>query len=118
MGSVKSSLPLPRNVGNVRSPVCFLLLLLFLIARSRADLDMIRCYTKPKGQDVPDYSDPVMLMKRKSTVEDFCRKIHKSLADQFKFAWVWGTSVKHEPQKVGMAHQLEDEDVVQIIKKM
>ncbi len=28
-----------------------------------------------------------------------------------------GTSTKHNPQRVGMAHILEDEDVVQIIKK-
>jgi len=32
-------------------------------------------------------------------------------------AWVWGSSVKHHPQKVGIDHVLEDEDVVQIVKK-
>ena len=32
-------------------------------------------------------------------------------------AWVWGSSVKHHPQKVGIDHQLEDEDVVQIVKR-
>lgn len=31
-------------------------------------------------------------------------------------ALVWGTSVKHNPQKVGKDHVLRDEDVVQIIK--
>jgi ribosome-interacting GTPase 1 len=30
---------------------------------------------------------------------------------------VWGSSVKHNPQKVGREHVLKDEDVVQIIKK-
>ncbi len=32
-------------------------------------------------------------------------------------ASVWGSSVKHNPQRVGKEHILEDEDVVQIIKK-
>lgn len=29
-----------------------------------------------------------------------------------KYAMVWGNSVKHNPQKVGKDHQLNDEDVV------
>ncbi|PSS36729.1 Developmentally-regulated G-protein [Actinidia chinensis var. chinensis] len=37
---------------------------------------------------------------------------------QFKYALVWGSSVKHKPQRVGREHELEDEDVVQIIKKV
>jgi hypothetical protein len=31
---------------------------------------------------------------------------------------VWGTSVKHRPQRVGKKHMLEDEDVVQIMQKV
>lgn len=33
-------------------------------------------------------------------------------------ALVWGSSVKHMPQKVGKDHVLNDEDVVQIVKKI
>lgn len=33
-------------------------------------------------------------------------------------ALVWGSSVKHQPQKVGKEHVLNDEDVVQIVKKV
>ncbi len=33
-------------------------------------------------------------------------------------ALVWGSSVKHNPQKVGKEHTLADEDVVQIIKRV
>ena len=33
-------------------------------------------------------------------------------------ALVWGSSVKHQPQKVGKDHVLNDEDVVQIVKKV
>ena len=32
-------------------------------------------------------------------------------------ALVWGSSVKHQPQVVGREHILNDEDVVQIVKK-
>jgi len=32
-------------------------------------------------------------------------------------ALVWGSSVKHQPQRVGKEHVLNDEDVVQIVKK-
>lgn len=31
--------------------------------------------------------------------------------EQFKSAVVYGKSVKHQPQRVGLAHELEDEDV-------
>lgn len=32
-------------------------------------------------------------------------------------ALVWGSSVKHNPQKVGKEHTLDDEDVIQLVKK-
>jgi ribosome-interacting GTPase 1 len=77
----------------------------------------VSSYTKPKGQ-IPDYDAPVVLPRDKNTVEDFCNRIHRGLVDQFKYAWVCGTSVKHNPQKVGLDHELADEDVVQIVKKI
>ena len=79
-------------------------------------LDLVRIYTKPKGQ-IPDYTAPVILSSSRCRVEDFCLRIHKSLLDEFKLAIVWGRSVKHNPQKVGKEHMLTDEDVVQIVKK-
>ena len=51
-------------------------------------------------------------------VEGFCNRIHKGIIKQFKYALVWGTSVKHRPQKVGKEHVLQDEDIVQIVKKV
>lgn len=32
-------------------------------------------------------------------------------------AVVWGTSVKYNPQRVGKDHELNDEDVVQVVKR-
>jgi ribosome-interacting GTPase 1 len=40
------------------------------------------------------------------------------MAKQLKYALVWGASAKHRPQRVGKDHQLEDEDIVQIVKKI
>eukprot|EP00485_Elphidium_margaritaceum_P017447 CAMPEP_0202730394 /NCGR_PEP_ID=MMETSP1385-20130828/186615_1 /ASSEMBLY_ACC=CAM_ASM_000861 /TAXON_ID=933848 /ORGANISM="Elphidium margaritaceum" /LENGTH=371 /DNA_ID=CAMNT_0049396667 /DNA_START=1313 /DNA_END=2428 /DNA_ORIENTATION=- len=81
------------------------------------ELKMLRIFTKPKGA-IPDFNEPVIMKKEKGcTVHDFCMKIHKAVADNLKFAWVWGTSVKHNPQKVGKDHKLHDEDVVQLVKK-
>lgn len=76
----------------------------------------IRIYTKPKSQ-MPDYGAPVVLRENERSIEAFCNRIHKGIIKQFKYAWVWGRSVRHQPQRVGKDHMLEDEDVVQVVKK-
>lgn len=88
-----------------------------LLEKMWAYLSLIRIYTKPKGQ-LPDYSSPVVLQNGRSSVEDLCNTLHKSIMNEFKHALVWGSSVKHQPQKVGKDHVLQDEDVVQIVKKV
>ena len=70
-----------------------------------------------QGQ-LPDYESPVVLQTHHCTVEDFCNKIHRSIIKDLKHALVWGTSVKHQPQRVGKDHVLHDEDVVQIVKRV
>jgi uncharacterized protein len=86
-------------------------------------------YTKPKGK-LPDYTQPVVLRANKCTVEDFvsqpnttpclfstsaktdeCNAIHKTIVEQFRQAIVYGKSVKHQPQRVGLSHELADEDI-------
>jgi len=89
--------------------VCIILIKLIII--------VICSYTKPKGQ-LPDYSSPVVLNRGRTSLEDFCNKIHRTIIKEFKYALVWGSSVKHQPQKVGLEHVLNDEDVVQIVKKV
>ena len=60
---------------------------------------------------------PRLVWVPKITIEHFCLRIHKNLLKQLKYAWVWGQSVKHQPQKVGKDHVLMDEDIVQFVKK-
>ncbi|KAF3273445.1 GTP-binding protein rbg1 [Orbilia javanica] len=79
-------------------------------------LNLRRIYTKPKGQQ-PDYSAPVVLKGGQYTVEDFCKSIHKSILEVFKYAIVYGRSVKHQPQRVGLSHELMDEDIVTLVKR-
>lgn len=86
-----------------------------LVEKIWSYLDLVRIYTKPRGQ-VPDYTAPVILKRGKSSITEFCVRIHKQLLAEFKYALVWGTSVKHNPQKCGKEHVLADEDVVQIVK--
>jgi hypothetical protein len=40
-----------------------------------------------------------------------CNAIHRSILEQFKTAVVYGKSVKHQPQRVGLSHELCDEDI-------
>lgn len=101
-------------------------------------LKLVRVYTKPKGK-MPDYDAPVVLRSTRCTVEDFvslrpshffvtslilwsqrahadgkmlqCNAIHRTIVENFKGAVVYGKSVKHQPQRVGLSHELADEDI-------
>lgn len=80
--------------------------------------NMMRIYTKPRGQ-MPDYDEPVILhVDGTPTIEQFCMRLHKSIIDSFSHAFVWGKSAKHQPQRCGRDHVLMDEDIVQICKKV
>ncbi|EKM83604.1 hypothetical protein AGABI1DRAFT_50892 [Agaricus bisporus var. burnettii JB137-S8] len=80
-------------------------------------LSLVKVYTKKRGAH-PDLTDPVC-MRKGATVEDICNGIHRSLAPNFRYALVWGKSSKFAPhaQKVSLAHQVQDEDVVSIFTK-
>jgi len=77
---------------------------------------MMRIYTKPRGS-IPDYDEPIILHASNPTIEQLCGRLHRSLIDSFSYAWVWGASCKHSPQRCGKDHMLADEDVIQIVKK-
>ncbi|CED84984.1 developmentally regulated gtp-binding protein [Phaffia rhodozyma] len=89
----------------------------YLLERIWDELALVKVYTKKRG-DHPDLSDPVCL-RRGATIEHVCHHIHRSIASHFRYALVWGKSSKFnpQPQKVGLTHQLMDEDVVSIFTK-
>ncbi len=75
-------------------------------------LNFIRIYLKPPGGK-PDFEEP-LIMRRGCTVEDVCRKLHGDMVKNFRYARVWGKSVKYQGQRVGLDHVLEDEDILTI----
>ena len=81
-------------------------------------MGLLRIYTK-KRSEPPSFEEPVVLSKYRNglTVEGAVKQISQDLLEKFSYALVWGTSTKYSPQHCGLAHILEDEDVLQIVKK-
>jgi hypothetical protein len=85
-----------------------------LVEEMYEKLDFIRIYLKPPSKKAS--SEPLIL-KRGSRIEDVCRKLHRNMLENFRYARVWGRSVKFDGQRVGLEHVLEDEDTLTIYAK-
>lgn len=75
-------------------------------------LGLIRVYMKKIGKE-PDMKEPIIFRER-PTVTDVCRWIHGDLVKKLEYAKVWGTSVRHDGQRVGVDWQLADGDIVEL----
>jgi len=78
-------------------------------------LKFIRIYMRPKGGET-DFKEP-LIARNGDSVEDICNKLHRRLKREFRYALIWGKSVKFGGQRVGLNHILQDEDVLTIIKR-
>jgi len=78
-------------------------------------LCFIKIYTKRRGEKA-DMNEP-MIVKNGVTVSDICNMLHRDLKSNFRYALVWGKSVKHASQRVGLDHVLIDGDVITIVKR-
>lgn len=77
---------------------------------------IIRVYTKQPNDNKP--SDKPLILKKGATVLDAAKAIHSVLYKRFKYARVWGPSVKYPGERVGGDHILMDKDIIEIhIKK-
>ncbi len=74
---------------------------------------LIRIYLKPQSGKI-DYDAPLIL-KKGATIEDICRALHRDFVKKFRYAMVWGKSVKFPGQHVGLEHKVEDEDIVRLV---
>jgi hypothetical protein len=76
-------------------------------------LGFMRIFLKP--QSGPADLDEPLIIRTGSSVEDVCRKLHRDFVDRFRYAKVWGNSVKHPGQRVGLPYRLHDGDLLSII---
>lgn len=77
------------------------------------NLSFLRIYLKEIGNK-PDLEEP-LIIQAPCSLEKLCLKLHKDFATKFKFARIWGKSVKFDGQKVvKLKHELCDEDVVEL----
>ena len=56
-------------------------------------------------------------IRKGTNVKSLCANISTQLLRDFNYALVWGKSAVHAPQRCGLTHKLDDEDVVQIVAK-
>src|SRR3989344_5520013 len=75
-------------------------------------LDFMRVYLKEPRKEA-DLKEP-LIMKRNSTIETVCNKLHKDFSKKFKFARVWGASTRFPGQKLMLGHVLRDRDILEI----
>ena len=78
-------------------------------------LDFVRIYMRRRTGET-DFEEP-MVVRGGATIGDVCDKVHRGMKDEFRYAQVWGKSVKFGGQRVGMAHRLMDQDVLTIVTK-
>lgn len=78
-------------------------------------LRFMRVYTKTRTKGV-DREEPMML-KEGDTIGEFVKKLPRDYRKNFRYALVWGRSVKFPGQRVGLEHVLKDEDIVYVVKK-
>ncbi len=85
-----------------------------LVERIWETLDFIRIYLKRPDGDA-DFEKPLILSAG-STLRDVCKKIHPRFVEGAKYAFISGSSVKFEGQRVSLDHVPADKDVVTIMK--
>ncbi len=78
-------------------------------------LDFVRIYMRRRTGET-DFKEP-MIVKGGSTILEVCNKVHRTMKDEFRYAQVWGKSVKFGGQRVGITHRLMDEDVLTVVTK-
>src|SRR3989344_305108 len=75
-------------------------------------LDFIRVYLKEPKKEA-DLNEPLIIFCGAS-IENVCVKLHHDFVKKFKFARVWGKSVKFPGQRLMLKHILQDQDILEL----
>ena len=75
-------------------------------------LGIIRIYIKPR---LSDEKSP-MTLKKGATAFSVAKILHSEFANEIKYAYITGPSVKYPNQRVGIMHVLKDGDIITFIK--
>ncbi len=75
------------------------------------NLGLIKVFTKTPGKK-KDW--PPIALDSGSSIRDIAVFVHKDFVKKFKFARVWGQSAKFAGQRLGLEHELKDDDVVEL----
>ncbi len=76
-------------------------------------LSLMSIYLKEPGKEA-DLKEPLIIF-RKATLRDLCSKLHRDFMDRFRFARIWGSSVRYSGQRVvKLRHTLHDSDIVEL----
>jgi hypothetical protein len=72
---------------------------------------LIRVFLRRPGETETD----AVALPRGSTVADAAARVHNDLAQSHHGARVWGRSAKFDGQRVGRAHALAEDDVIELV---
>ena len=79
-------------------------------------LNFMNIFLKEPGKEA-DKEVPLVI-RNKSTIRNVCEKLHRDFVMKFKFARVWGKSVRFAGQKViKLDHVLQDNDILELHMK-
>ena len=76
-------------------------------------LSFMRVFCKEVGKKA-DLGQP-LIIRRGDSVRRMCEKLHKDFVAKFRFARIWGKSVKFGGQKIlSLNHMLQEGDIIEI----
>ncbi|HEX7627331.1 MAG TPA: GTP-binding protein [Candidatus Methanoperedens sp.] len=78
-------------------------------------LGFIRIFMKPQGKAAD--LEEAMIIRYGATIGDVCDKLHRDFRKRFRYAQIWGTSAKHEGQRAGLDHTMDDNDILTLVMR-